>query len=260
DIIFCENGEYRIANHTLTDHRPHGNLTFREVFGFSSNIGTAKIAQKLGPEIIYKYGKRFRFGRKTNVDLRGEVDGWLKKPSQWSKTTIGAIPIGYEITVTPLQLVSAIAAIANEGVMVKPYVVKYIKDNHDQIIKSYEPQVLGRAISSDTALRVNDILVGVVEYGTAKNAQIKGVKVAGKTGTARKVINGAYAQGKYYATFMGFAPADNPRLAAIVVFDEPKPYYFGGTVSAPVFQEIMENSLRYLQSSEQDSYAIRTTP
>ncbi|MCA9405982.1 MAG: penicillin-binding protein 2 [Candidatus Omnitrophica bacterium] len=260
DIIFCENGEYRIANHTLTDHRPHGNLTFREVFGFSSNIGTAKIAQKLGPEIIYKYGKRFRFGRKTNVDLRGEVDGWLKKPSQWSKTTIGAIPIGYEITVTPLQLVSAIAAIANEGIMVKPYVVKYIKDNHDQIIKSYEPQVLGRAISSDTALRVKDILVGVVEYGTAKNAQIKGVKVAGKTGTARKVVNGAYAQGKYYATFMGFAPADNPRLAAIVVFDEPKPYYFGGTVSAPVFQEIMENSLRYLQSSEQDSYAIRTTP
>ena len=249
DKIYCEKGKYRIANHILSDHRPHANLTFSQVFGLSSNIGTVKIAQKLGPDVIYKYGKRFRFGIKTGIDLRGEVSGWLKKPSQWSKTTIGAIPIGYEITVTPLQLAAALASLANDGVYVKPYVVKYVKDNHDQIIKSFEPEVVDRVISIDTARRVKDILVGVTEYGTAKRANIKGVKVAGKTGTARKVINGAYAEGKYYATFMGFAPADDPRLAVVVVFDEPHPYYFGGTVAAPVFKEVMENSLRYLVSA-----------
>ena len=250
DKIYCEDGKYRIANHILTDHRPHGALTFRDVFGLSSNIGVAKIAQKIGPDNVYKYGRRFRFGVPTGIDLKGEVSGWLKDPSQWSKTTIGAIPIGYEITVTPLQLVCAISSIANEGVYMRPFVVKYVKDNHGQHIKSFEPQIVDRAVSSDTARRVKEILKGVVETGTGKRAQIKGVEVAGKTGTARKVIDGKYVRGKYYASFMGFAPADHPRLAIVVVFDQPHPSYFGGTVSAPVFQEVMSNALKYLKISE----------
>jgi cell division protein FtsI/penicillin-binding protein 2 len=250
DKINCETGQYRIANHTLTDHTPHGMLTFNEVIGKSSNIGVVKIAQKIGPNLVYKYGRRFRFGMPTGIDLRGEVSGWLKDPSQWSKTTIGAIPIGYEITVTPLQLVSAIAAIANEGVFMRPFVVKYVRDDKDQIIKQFDPKVIDRVISSDTAHRMSEILKGVVESGTGKKAQIKGIEVAGKTGTARKVIDGKYAQGKYYASFMGFAPADDPRLAIVVVMDQPHPSYFGGTVSAPVFQEIMANSLKYLKISE----------
>ncbi|MCK5178032.1 MAG: hypothetical protein KAR32_00750, partial [Candidatus Omnitrophica bacterium] len=180
----------------------------------------------------------------------GEVSGWLKDPSQWSKTTIGAIPIGYEITVTPLQLVCAISSIANEGVYMRPFVVKYVEDNQGQRIKSFEPKIVDRAISPDTARRVKEILKGVVETGTGKRAQIKGVKVAGKTGTARKVIDGKYVRGKYYASFMGFAPADHPRLAIVVVFDQPHPSYFGGTVSAPVFQEVMSNALKYLKISE----------
>jgi cell division protein FtsI/penicillin-binding protein 2 len=250
DTIYCENGKYRIANHTLTDHHPHATLTFKEVIGKSSNIGVVKIAQKIGPELIYKYGKRFRFGISTDIDLKGEVSGWLKDPSQWSKTTIGAIPIGYEITVTPLQLVAALAAIANEGVFMRPFVVKYIKDKNDQIIKQFEPKVVDRVISPDTAQRLKEILKGVVESGTGTRAQIKGIEVAGKTGTARKVMDGNYVQGKYYASFMGFAPADEPLLAMIVVMDQPHPSYFGGTVSAPVFQEIMANSLKYLKISE----------
>ncbi len=250
DKIFCEEGSYRIANHILTDHRPHGTLAFRDVFGVSSNIGVAKIAQKIGPANVYKYGQRFRFGVPTGIDLKGEVSGWLKDPSQWSKTTIGAIPIGYEVTVTPLQLVCAISAIANEGVYMRPFVVKYVNDNHDENIKSFEPQIVDRAISPDTARRVKEILKGVVATGTGKRAQIKGIEVAGKTGTARKVIDGKYVRGKYYASFMGFAPADNPRLAAVVVFDQPHPSYFGGTVSAPVFQEVMSNALKYLKVSE----------
>ena len=250
DKIFCENGQYRIANHTLTDHRPHGILTFKEVLGVSSNIGVAKIAQKIGPQTIYEYGKRFRFGMPTGIDLRGEVSGWLKGPSEWSKTTIGAIPIGYEVTVTPLQLVCAISAIANGGVYMRPFLVKYVKDNKNQIIRSFEPQVVDRVISMDTSNRLNKILQEAVEKGTGKSAQIKGVLVAGKTGTARKVIDGKYSQGKYYASFMGFAPADHPRLAIVVVIDQPHPSYFGGTVSAPVFQEVMANALKYLKVTE----------
>lgn len=248
DKIFCENGRYKIANNILTDHHPHGMLTFNQVFGFSSNIGVAKIAQRLGPDIIYKYGRRLRFGIKTGMDLQGEVSGWLKAPSLWSKTTIGAIPIGYEVTVTPLQLVCMMTAIANKGVYLHPFVVKYIKNSDDQIIKSFEPQTVDQVVSEETARRVTEILKGVVEEGTGQQARIKGVEVAGKTGTARKVVDGSYSEGKYYATFAGFAPADNPRVAAIVVVDEPHSSYFGGTVAAPVFKEVVENALKYLEN------------
>lgn len=256
DKIYCENGSYRIANHTLTDHTPHGTLTFSQVIEKSSNIGTVKIAQKLGADIIYKYGKLFRFGQRTGIDLQGEVNGWLKETRLWSKTTIGAIPIGYEITATPIQLVSVMASIANDGQYMRPFVVKYIKDNHGEVVQSTEPQVLDRTISMDTSRRLREILTRVVDQGTAKAAAVKGVKVGGKTGTARKVVNGAYARGKYYASFVGFAPTDNPRIAAIVVVDEPYPSYFGGTVSAPIFKEIMENSLKYLETT--DYYNLET--
>ena len=124
DVINCGYGSYKVANHVLHDHHPEGNLTFREVIEKSSNIGTVKVAQKLGPQLIYQYAQKFRFGMKTNVDLLGEVEGVLKAPSQWSKTSIGAIPIGQEVTVTAMQLLSAIAAIANNGVYMKPFIVK----------------------------------------------------------------------------------------------------------------------------------------
>jgi cell division protein FtsI/penicillin-binding protein 2 len=250
DKIFCENGEYKIANNILTDHHPHGTLSFTDVFSVSSNIGVAKIAQKLGAPVIYQYAKKFRFGMLTGIDLKGEVKGWLKDPSRWSKTSIGAIPIGYEVTVTPLQLLSMMAAVANNGTYMRPFVVKYIQDKQGHVVKSFEPKVLAeRVIEEETARRVTEILVNVVERGTAQKAQIKGMRVAGKTGTARKVIGGAYSEGKYYATFVGFAPADDPRLAAIVIMDEPRPAYFGGTVCAPVFKEVIENALKYLASS-----------
>lgn len=248
DRIFCENGKYRIANHTLHDHKPHGDLSFREVFELSSNIGVAKIAQKMGPNQIYDYSRRFRFGLPTKIELRGEVNGWLKKPSQWSKTTIGAIPMGHEITATPIQLVAATAVVANGGLYYRPHILKYIKDKKDQVISESEPEVVDRVISQTTAQRVKDIMVGVVENGTARRAQIEGVKVGGKTGTAQKVIDGQYSHSKYYASFIAFAPADNPKLACIVVFNEPGPSYFGGTVSAPVAKEVIENSLKYLES------------
>ena len=139
DTIFCENGEYRVGNHTLHDHHPLGKISFQEVIEQSSNIGTTKIAQRLGPQTFYKYAQRFRFGQLTGVDMLGEVPGVLHPPAVWSKTSIGAIPIGHEVLVTPLQLVCAISAIANDGVYMQPFVVKYVKDQQDEVIREFLP-------------------------------------------------------------------------------------------------------------------------
>lgn len=248
DKIYCENGQYRVANHILHDHGKHGSLTFQQVIEQSSNIGTTKIAQKLGPDVFYQFGHRFRFGIKTGIDLLGEVDGILKPPSRWSKTSIGAIPIGHEVAVTAMQLLGAISAIANDGVYMKPFVVKYIKDNKDELIKSYEPQIVDRVLSASSAQRVREILAGVVENGTGKRAKVEGMRVGGKTGTAEKPIGGKYVRNKNYASFVGFAPVDNPRLAAVIIFDEPHPNHFGGTVAAPVFSEVMTDALKYLET------------
>lgn len=253
DKIFCENGKYRVGNRILHDHHPLGTLTFQEVIEKSSNIGTTKIAQKLGADIIYQYARRFRFTKKTGIDLIGEVKGFLRPPAKWSKVSISAVPIGHEITVTPLQLVCAVSAIANDGVYMRPFVVKYIKDSKGELIKSFEPRVLSRVISEDTALRMKAILTGVVERGTGRRAQIKGVSVAGKTGTAQKVIDGRHSHSKFYATFIGFAPTEDPRLAAVVVFDEPRPSYYGGTVAAPVFRKVLFDALKYLETSDDPS-------
>lgn len=248
DMIFCENGSYKVGNHYLKDHDPLGLLNFQQVIEQSSNIGTTKIAQRLGADVFYNYAHKFRFGFRTGVDMIGEVGGWLKPPSQWSKTSIGAIPIGQEVTVTALQLAGAIAAVANDGVYMKPFIVKEIKDDHDQTIESFEPQILDRVMTPQTAKRVKAILQGVVENGTGKKALIPGVTVGGKTGTAQKVEGGVYSHSKFYATFIGFAPVEDAQLAAIVVFDEPRPAYYGGTVAAPVFQEVVANSLKYLST------------
>ena len=253
DVIYCENGAYRVANHILHDHEPEGRLTFRQVIERSSNIGTVKVAQRLGQERVYNYAHHFRFGIKTGIDLPGEASGYLKPVRLWSKTSIGAVPIGQEVTVTPLQLVSAMAAIANDGVYMRPFVVRAVKDANGQIIMEHTPQILDKVISQVTAKRLKSILQGVVDNGTAKSAQIKGMTVAGKTGTAQKVVNGTYSHSSFYATFVGFAPVDNPRLVAAVVFDEPHPVYYGGLVAAPVFAEVVENALKYLNSQQMPS-------
>lgn len=246
--FFCENGSYRIANHTLHDHTPHGWLTFKQVIEQSSNIGTAKIAQRLGADVVYNYSRLFGFGSKTGIDLPGEISGMLKEPKYWSKTSIGAIPIGQEIGVTVLQLARAISVIANGGKLVRPFVVKEIRDKFGQTIKEFSGEHIREVISSDTARRMAKILQGVVESGTGKLARIPGYSAAGKTGTAQKVEpSGVYSHTRFVASFIGFAPVDNPVLAVAVSIDEPKPYHFGGVVAAPVFKNVCQEALRYLK-------------
>jgi len=206
------------------------------------------VAQRLGPRRVYNYAHHFRFGMRTGIDLPGEAMGYLKPVRLWSKTSIGAVPIGQEVTVTALQLAGAIAAIANNGIYMRPYVVRYVRDAKGQIIKEGKPVILDKIMTQRTSLRLRSILQGVVDNGTGKKAQIPGVTVGGKTGTAQKVVAGAYSHAHFYATFAGFAPVGNPRLAAVVVFDEPHPAYYGGSVAAPVFQEVVANTLKYLNA------------
>jgi cell division protein FtsI/penicillin-binding protein 2 len=248
DMINCEHGAYRVANHILHDHEPLGTITFKEVIEQSSNIGTTKVAQRLGAERMYSYAHHFRFGIKTGIDLPGEASGILKPVSRWSKTSIGAIPIGQEVTVTPIQLMGAISAIANDGIYMRPFVVKYVKDAQGQIIFQHQPLILDKVISKVTSTRMKAILKGVVDEGTGVKAAIPGIPAAGKTGTAQKVVGGSYSHSHFYATFAGFAPVDNPRLACVVVFDDPHPAYYAGTVAAPVFSEVVGDSLKYLNT------------
>jgi len=249
DKFFCENGEYRVASHTLHDHRPHGWLTFREVIEKSSNIGTVKVAQLLGNELLYKYIRLFGFGEKLGIDLPGEISGIIRPPSRWSKISITAIPIGQEVGVTLLQLATAVSVIANGGELMRPFVVKEIRDKHGEVIKSFSPSVIRRVISQETAMRARDVLSGVVTQGTGRRAKIKGISAAGKTGTAQKLDpNGAYSHSKFIASFIGFAPVDDPVVSIVVMVDEPRPYYYGGVVAAPVFKNVANDAIKYLKT------------
>jgi len=250
DKFFCENGAYRVSTHILHDHRAHGTLTFREVIEQSSNIGTTKVAQMLGPDLIYKYVKLFGFGARLGIDSPGEISGIVKPPRFWSKLSIGAVPIGQEVGVTALQLATAISLIGNGGQLMKPYLVREIKDKYGETIKEFLPTLVRKVISIDTAARMKIILVGVIENGTGKLAKLSGFTAAGKTGTAQKLEpNGAYSHNKFIASFIGFAPAEDPLIAVVVVLDEPHPYYFGGVVAAPVFKNVAGDTLRYLKTN-----------
>lgn len=253
DRFFCENGNYKVANHVLHDVHPYGWLTFREVVVKSSNIGVTKIAQRLGAPVIFKYAQAFGFGKRTGVDLPGEISGMLLPPAKWSKTSIGAIPIGQEVGVTVVQLASAISVIANGGYLVRPFVVNRVQDKQGHIIKQFESFCVRRVISESTAKRMRSILADVVETGTAQLAKSKEVKLAGKTGTAQKIINGQYSHSNFVATFAGFAPADVPKIVVVVIVDDPHPVYYGGVVCAPVFRDVSVDVLRYLKSKETES-------
>ncbi len=249
DKFFCENGKYKVGNHILRDHKPHGWLSFTEVISESSNIGVTKIAQLLGAETVYKYAKLFGFNSFTGIELPGEVKGVLRPPKTWSKTSIGAIPIGQEVCVTAIQLANMISIIANGGVLYKPYIVGKIVDKTGEIINEFAPKKLRRVISQETSRRMKNILAQVVAEGTGRRANLANFRVAGKTGTAQKVENGRYSNSKFIATFLGFAPLDNPRIAVVVIVDEPKGTHYGGTVSAPVFKKVVNKVLKYLQVS-----------
>ncbi len=239
------NGYATFRGRPMRDTHAHGVIPFSEVIVLSSNIGMAKTALKLKKGDLYQYARRFGFGQRTWIDLPGEVGGLLKKTNQWSGTTLTSMSIGYEVDVTPLQMVLAYAALANGGLLVQPYVVAERRDLTGKTIwradrDQARQDSVRRVFNPETAETLRPAFEGVVNEGTATKAQVEGLPIAGKTGTARKASrSGGYGAG-YRATFVGFFPADDPQVAMIVVMDSPKTSIYGGMVSAPVFKRVAE--------------------
>jgi len=253
DKFYCEKGSYKIGNRILHDFRPYETLTFREVIEHSSNIGVVKAASKLGKHKFYDYLKKFGLGAKTGIDLKGEENGILRPVSAWTKSDMTTIPMGQGISCTPIQLACAVSVIANGGILMKPYVVKSIIDKNNNVIKEAQPDEVRRVISEETALRMKDVLRGVVERGTGRRAKLAEYTACGKTGTAQKVgENGEYAKNKYMASFIGFAPYSDPRVALVVCINEPKGVHFGGMIAAPAFKNAMEKILKYIEVPKED--------
>jgi len=249
DKIYCENGEWHVGKRILHDHTPHGILTFREVIEKSSNIGTVKAASLLGAERMYKYIKLFGFLDVTGIDLPGEVVGINRPVSRWSGLSMRAIPMGQEVTTTAIQLACAISVIADNGFSVRPRIVKEILDANGRVIKEFPPAVTRKVISPQTALKMRGVLEGVVQTGTGKKARVEEYNVGGKTGTAQKVEpGGVYSHDRFVASFIGFAPAEKPVLSVVVCVDEPHPVYYGGDVAAPVFKNVVDESLKYINA------------
>ncbi len=249
DKLWCEQGKIKVAGHTIRDNASYGKLSFSRVIEVSSNVGAVKIGLALGRKRLYGYLHRFGFGAVTSIDLTGERSGILRPLSGWSKMSSGSISIGQELSVTPLQLVRAVSAIANGGLLLQPEIVKQVWNSQQQkTVKEYKKQQVKRVLSTSTCKKLTSIMVNVVEQGTGKLAGLAQYKVAGKTGSAQQIdpATGNYAEDKWVAWFLGFVPADNPRLAIVVMLAEPQRGKWASVMAAPLFGRIAQGSLEYL--------------
>jgi cell division protein FtsI/penicillin-binding protein 2 len=238
EIINVENGRYKFRNAYINDTHKFQNLSVRRIFEESSNIGVAKLVQRLDDESYYNYVRGFGFGTYTSVTLPGEVTGKLRKPSDWSKLTKVFMSFGYGISVTPIQLTTAVCAVVNGGILYQPLIVKKVVDTNGNLVKEYSPVVVRKVISEETSERMRKLLTGAVGSGTGNLAMLENILVGGKTGTSRMVKNGKYSNDSYYSTFIGFLPAEKPEIVCFVLINKPKGEYYGGKVSAPVFKGI----------------------
>ena len=247
-IFYCENGKYRIGRNTVHDTHPHGWLSLQQIVKVSSNIGAVKIAQLVGKQALYQSLKQFGFGSPTGIDSPGEATGTLPPFQRWTNIDAGAIAFGQGMAVSAIQLATAASAVANDGILMKPYIVQAITDVNGRLIKSFKPHKVRRVVSAKTARTIRRIMQTVItEGGTGINAHLEGYTVGGKTGTAQKVgTKGGYAKDKYLSSFLGLAPADKPAIVTLVVIDEPRKEHYGGIVAAPAFSRIARETLQYL--------------
>jgi cell division protein FtsI/penicillin-binding protein 2 len=245
--VFCENGHFAFAGRVLHDHESLGNETVKSVITKSSNIGAAKIGIKLGADSLYDYAWNYGFGQRSGIPLPGEARGFLYPVKQWSKVSIAQIPMGHGVAVTRLQMLFAMAAIANHGCLMRPMIVSRLQERDGSVVQRYAPERVRQVIGEKADADIIEALKTVpTKDGTAPDAALKNYVVAGKTGTAQKAENGSYAPGKYVSSFIGFFPADNPELCISVVMDEPKEGYYGGKICGPVFRDIAERCASYL--------------
>jgi cell division protein FtsI (penicillin-binding protein 3) len=247
DMFFCENGSYRVASHIIHDHGSYGWLDVANIIKHSSNIGASKIGRQFDKEQLYQDIRRFGFTAETGISLPAEQSGFMPPLKNCSEHTQSTISFGQSITVTPLQMVTAYCAIANGGMLMQPQIVKRIVDATGSVVKQNTPVMKHRVISEKTSGIMRNMLKQVVlTGGTGTKAAVEGYGVAGKTGTSQKIEQGGYSHSKVMASFVGFVPADAPRLAIIVLVDEPQRMKFGGEIAAPAFSRMANAMLNYL--------------
>jgi cell division protein FtsI (penicillin-binding protein 3) len=259
DLFYCEMGKFPYAGRIINDTHPHAWLSFSKILQVSSNIGFTKVADKLKKERYFKYIEKFGFGRVTGLDAPGEVPGLVRRPETWAAIDLATHAFGQGISATPMQMVMAYAAIANGGFLMRPYVTRRVLSPQGQVLLENQPHVVRRVISEKTAKQLTSMLSEVTEEGgTGMMANIEGFAVAGKTGTAQKAdpVHGGYSAKKRVASFVGFVPANAPRLVALVLIDEPEVNVYGGVVAAPVFRNVAQGALRRLAVAPQKSEPI----
>jgi cell division protein FtsI (penicillin-binding protein 3) len=251
EIFDCQMGSIVVNGMRIRDHKAYGLLSVSDVLANSSDVGAIKIALRLGQERFYKYIQAFGFGQQTGIELPGETRGLAKPLSRWSKVSIGAISMGQEIGISPLQLIGMVATIGNDGVWVAPRIVATTAaaQSTPQTVV-FQPGVQRRVLSPMTAAQMKQMMQGVILHGTGKKAILEGYSSAGKTGTAQKVDPGThgYSHSNYVASFAGFAPINNPAIAVAVILDSAKGLHQGGQIAAPVFQRVAQQVLAYLHT------------
>jgi cell division protein FtsI (penicillin-binding protein 3) len=259
DRIWAENGSITIAKTTIHDWKKYGWLTFGEVLQNSSNVGSIKVGLALGRDRYYRYMTAFGFGAPTGVGLAGESRGLLREPQRWSALSLPTMSIGQEVSVTALQMVAAFGAVANGGVLMQPRLVRAVFDAEGRETRRFEPQAVRQVISPETARTLTRLMTQVVAAGTGHNAAIGGYEVAGKTGTAQKLdpTTRRYSRNPGVLSFVGFAPADEPRLVMLVMLDEPKTEKWGSEAAAPIFSAIGAEVLRYLDVPPRDAAPLQ---
>jgi cell division protein FtsI (penicillin-binding protein 3) len=248
--FYCENGAYRVGRNVVHDVHPHDTLSLQDILKYSSNIGAAKVGETVGSAYFYDKLQDFGFGKTFDIGFPGETRGRLRPFRRWTNIDARAICFGQGVAVSALQLGAALSAIANDGLLMKPYLVNEVTNARGRVVEAFQPTPLRQVISPENAWRLRHMMQRTVEKGgTGTRAALRGYAVGGKTGTAQKADprGGGYSEDKYMASFVGFAPVESPEVVTIVVIDEPKGSHYGGVVAAPVFRKIVGKTLRYLK-------------
>ena len=240
EIINTENGTYRVRGATIRDTHEYDYLTSSGIIQHSSNIGIAKLSDRIDDDTFYRYLRDYGFGSLTSVDLPGETHGVLVKPKNYSKISKKYISFGYEISVTPIQLTAAYSALINGGELIQPYIVKQVTDLRNNIVEEFNPKKIRKVISKKTSDRVKKMMKGVIEDGTGEEAYIAELSIGGKTGTSQKLINNQYANKEYNSSFVGFFPVENPQIIILIIVSSPQEGRYGGKVAAPIFHEVAQ--------------------
>ena len=258
EIINVENGRYKFNNVIINDsHNGNSTLTVRGILEQSSNVGISKLVRRIDDELYYKYIRGFGFGNYSSLELPGEAKGSLKNPTGWSPITKSFLSFGYELSVTPIQLISAYAVAINGGILYQPQITRRIMDNKGAVLIENLPKQIRTVISKETSDRMREYLRGVVEKGTGKAAKLDFISVGGKTGTSQKLVDGKYSKSQYNSSFIGFFPVENPQILCLILVNSPERGKYGGAVAAPIFKEVAEKIVKSNEKFFQSNQSIK---